>query len=94
MRPGTTARVDVPRMTLAASANALTVAGNTHAAIDILEYLIEAHPASVDGYWQLANIYRERGEREKAIEYYRKCLELMPGMPMVERFIAELEGKE
>ena len=86
--------IDVPTMTLAASANGLAMAGNTHAAIEILQYLVETHPASVDGHWQLANIYRERGERDKALGHYRKCLELLPNMPMVQRYIEELEGEE
>jgi hypothetical protein len=86
--------VDVPRMTLASKAAELAKKGASDSAMEILEHLIEIYPTSVDGYWQLANINRELGDRGKAIEYYRKCLEIMPNMPPARYWLEKLEAEE
>ena len=85
---------DVPAMTLASTADELSEKGASHAALEILEYLVEEYPSSVDGYWRLANLYREQGNSEKAIEYYRKCLELMPNMRPARYWIEKLEAQQ
>lgn len=86
--------VDVPERTLAAKADELSERGAIDSATEILEYLVEIHPASVDGYWRLANIHRTQGDREKAIEYYRKCLEIIPNMRPALHWIEKLEKQE
>ena len=86
--------VDVPEMTLAAKADELSGSGATDSALEILDYLVEAYPASVDGYWRLANLHRELGNREAAIGYYRKCLEFIPNMRPALDWIARLESQE
>lgn len=85
---------DVPNMTLAFEADALAERGESDAAREILEYLIQKYPWSVDGYWRLANLHRELGNRETAIEYYRKCLEIMPNMPPAREWLERLEASE
>jgi tetratricopeptide (TPR) repeat protein len=64
------------------------------AAQEIFEYVTEIYPASANGYWQLANLHRERGNHEKAIEYYRKCLEIIPNMRPARDWIEKLETQE
>jgi hypothetical protein len=47
----------------------------------------------LDGYWGLANLHRVRGEREPAIKYYRKCLEIMPNMGPAREWLEQLEAQ-
>jgi hypothetical protein len=85
--------VDVPAMALTSRADELTQAGARDSASAVLEYLVQVYPASVDGYWRLANLHRELGNRDLAITYYRKCLELMPNMPPARHWLEKLEGE-
>jgi len=85
--------VDVPEMVLAAKASELSAQGASDPARDILEYLIKVNPVSLDGYWGLANLHRVRGERELAIKYYRKCLEIMPNMGPAREWLEQLEAQ-
>jgi hypothetical protein len=86
--------VDVPASLLASSADELSGKGENDSAIEVLEYLIDIYPASLDGYWRLANIHRVKGDRQIAIEYYRKCLELMPNMRPARDWIEKLEEQQ
>jgi tetratricopeptide (TPR) repeat protein len=47
-------------------------------AIEIFKLNIEMYPKYANGYDSLAEAYLENGEREKAIRYYAKSLELNP----------------
>jgi hypothetical protein len=62
--------------------------------MEMLEYMVGVHPASVDGYWRLANLCREQGENETALEHYRKCLEIMPSMSPARYWIDQLQKGE
>ena len=84
----------IPEKVLADEASGLAEKGGSEAAIEILEYLIEIYPSSLNGYWRLANLYRELGDRETAIENYRKCLEIMPNMPPARHWLEKLEAGE
>jgi hypothetical protein len=85
--------IDVPERTLASKADELSQRGSIDAAIEVLDYLVEVYPMSVDGYWRLANLHREQGNRETAIGYYRKCLEIMPNMPPARYWLEQLEAQ-
>lgn len=86
--------ITIPEKTLADEALELAEKRGSDSAIEVLEYLIEIYPSSLNGYWRLANVYRELGDREKAIEYLRKCLEIMPGMPPALHWLEKLEAEE
>ena len=86
--------VDVPERTLYMKADELSKSGRGNSAKEILEYLIEVYPASVNGHWGLANLHREMGNREMALEYYRKCVELMPNMRPAMHWIDKLEAEQ
>ncbi len=86
--------VDVPERTLASEADELTQNGANAPAVEILDYLIKVYPTSVDGYWRLANLHREQGDHEKAIEYYRKCLDIMPDMVPARHWLDRLESQQ
>lgn len=80
----------VPEMTLVSKGLELKEKGEIEEAVEVFEYAAASYPASVNGCWQLANLYREQGDREKAIEYFRKCLEIMPGMPPARHWLEQL----
>jgi hypothetical protein len=84
--------IDVPELTLITRGVELKEKHLVEAAEEIFAYAVSAYPASVNGYWQLANLYRELNDRERALEYYRKCLEVMPGMRPAQHWIDKLEG--
>jgi hypothetical protein len=84
--------INIPEKILADEATELADRGESDRAIVVLEYLIELYPSSLNGYWRLANLYRELGNREAAIENYRKCLEIMPNMPPAMYWLEKLEA--
>jgi predicted alpha/beta superfamily hydrolase len=86
--------VDIPEATLAAKADDLSGKGERESAKEILDYLIEINPVSMDACWRLANLHRELGNRTLAIEYYRKCLEIMPNMRPARDWIERLEAQQ
>jgi tetratricopeptide (TPR) repeat protein len=86
--------IDIPEKVLADEAQELAEAGESDAALEILEYLIDIYPSSLNGYWRLANLYIGLGERDKAIQHLHKCLEIMPGMPPALHWLERLEAEE
>lgn len=68
----------------------LSVAGKTAEAITILEMNLEFNANSVSIVSMLADLHRQRGDREKAIERYRQVLQLAPNNPEARRRLAEL----
>ena len=53
--------------------------GQVDEAIEVFRLNVESYPRSWNVYDSLAEGYKVRGDRERAIEYYRKSLELNPG---------------
>lgn len=54
---------------------------------------IDANPNEADLYSLIGTFYKETGNREKAIEYYKKHLELNPNNENVKRELAKLEAQ-
>jgi len=61
-------------------------------AIDILLSAYQSFPKYLDFSYQLGFLYRELGERDKALEYLRKARELAPEDQNIQDLISELEG--
>jgi tetratricopeptide (TPR) repeat protein len=74
-------------------ARRLNESGNSEAAIAILEMNGEFNPKSGDIDFQLGELHRMRGEREKAIQRYRTALEKTPQHQGAKRRLEELEKK-
>ncbi len=55
-------------------------AGKFDEAIEIYNWIIEIDPDWVDGYNGIADVYRLKGDKELAIKYYAKSLEMNPEM--------------
>ncbi|MFZ5551900.1 MAG: tetratricopeptide repeat protein [Bacteroidota bacterium] len=66
-------------------------------AIAEIEKLIKNNPYEVRNYGIIAEMYEEQGNREKAMEYYNKILEIEPGNGIVRLSLAQYywnEGKK
>lgn len=72
-------------------ARRLTAAGNTSAAIAILEMNAEFYPKSASIEFTLGELHRDRGEHEKAIHRYRAALQKNPEHQTAKKRLAELE---
>jgi tetratricopeptide (TPR) repeat protein len=83
--------VAIPDMVLAMQSDNLVQSGRGDEAIEMLERLVGIYPHSLNGWWRLAGIYRERGDIDRAIHYYRKCLEVDPDMVYARQRIEQLE---
>jgi hypothetical protein len=71
-------------------ARRLTEAGNTDAAIAILEMNGEFYPRSADIDFTIGELHRSRGERDKAVARYRSALEKAPQHQAAKRWLSEL----
>jgi tetratricopeptide (TPR) repeat protein len=74
-------------------ARRLTEAGNTGAAIAILEMNAEFYPASAEIDFALGELHRQRGEREKAIARYESALGKRKEFPAAAARLKELREK-
>jgi predicted alpha/beta superfamily hydrolase len=83
--------VAIPDMVLAMGSDNLAQAGRVDEAIEMLERLVAIYPASLNGWWRLGGIYRERGDIDRALYYYRKCLEVDPSMVYAQQMIEQME---
>lgn len=75
-------------------ARSLSEAGNTEAAIAMLELNAEFYPASAAIDFSLGELHRKRGERDKAIARYRAALEKQPRFKEAQVRLDELLGKK
>ncbi len=74
-------------------ARRLFVAKDLRSAIAILEMNGEYYPKSASIDFQLGELYRELGEKDKALPRYKAALEKDPGLQPARARIAELEKK-
>jgi tetratricopeptide (TPR) repeat protein len=66
--------------------------GNALAARRVLEANLELDPRSAPTLFALARIHDTAGETGKAVEYYRRGLEIQPGNAQAQRRLRELTG--
>ena len=74
-------------------ARRLNEAGKTDAAIAMLELNGEFYPKSAEIDVMTGDLYRKRGDRDKALQRYRSALEKAPQNQLAKARIAELEKK-
>lgn len=60
-------------------------------AIALFEFNVELYPASWNAYDSLAEAYHAKGEKKKALELYKKSIELNPNNDNGKKFIARIE---
>jgi tetratricopeptide (TPR) repeat protein len=85
-------RYDFSEGTLNELARRLATQGKTAEAAALLELNAEFYPQSGQVAFQLAEVYRTRGERDKAIVWYRMAQEKDPNNPQIARRLQELTG--
>jgi predicted alpha/beta superfamily hydrolase len=77
------------------SADALIAQKDYAKAVEILVRQTSLYPNMLNGWWRLAGIAAEQGDSARAIELYRKCVEINPSVRnFVERRINALEHGE
>jgi tetratricopeptide (TPR) repeat protein len=84
--------IDPPELVLSQMSDRLTGAEAFDEALEVLNHLISLYPASVGGYWRLANLHRERGDTAAAIRFYRECLNRDPNMDPARMWLERLGG--
>ena len=62
-------------------------------AIEIFKLSVEAYPQSYNTYDSLAEAYMDHGDRDLAIQNYRKSLELNPGNTNATKMLQKLSAK-
>lgn len=67
---------------------------NISEAIKVLEYAVSIHPLSSDCSYYLGALYELNNNKETALKYYKKTLEIMPGMGQAIRKINALEAAQ
>jgi dienelactone hydrolase len=72
--------------------NDLLANGHFAEAAQIMRFAIQIEPSS-DAYSGLAEAYRKSGQKQLAIDNYKKALELAPGNPFVRPILEQLAGQ-
>ncbi|HEU0054201.1 MAG TPA: photosynthetic reaction center cytochrome c subunit family protein, partial [Longimicrobium sp.] len=85
-------RYDFSEGTVSDLARRLAARGKTAEAIALLEMNGEFYPNSGMIDFQLGEIYRARGDRDRAIAYYRTALQKQPDNMQAKRRLDELTG--
>ncbi|HET7232313.1 MAG TPA: c-type cytochrome [Longimicrobium sp.] len=85
-------RYDFSEASLTDLARTLAAQGKTAEAVTLLELNGEFYPQSGQIEFQLGEVYRMRGERDKALVHYRMAQAKDPNNPQIARRIQELSG--
>jgi tetratricopeptide (TPR) repeat protein len=91
-REALTGRYNFGEWTINELARSLAVEGKPEAALAMLEMNGEYYPKSGAIDFQIAELHRMRGEKDKAIARYRRALEKEPTNPTAKRRLEELLG--
>ena len=83
--------IGVPDAQLSFKGDELQERGNVEEAERLFGFLLDQNPVSVDALFRLANIYYARGEKEKALEYYKRCLEILQDVQMIRDRVEQIE---
>jgi hypothetical protein len=79
-----------PSLILVQAANGLMERGSFPEALEVLLHLVSLYPSSLDGPWQLGNLYRMMGDTATAIRYYQECLDRDPAMAPARHWLERL----
>jgi len=86
--------VDPPDFVLARASDQLSDAGSYEAALEVLLHLNGLYPASMNGLWRLANLYRQLADTAQAVTYYEACLSRDPNMAPAREWLERLTGEK
>lgn len=85
--------IDPPNLVLSQAGQAFMDRGEYETSLEVLHHLVEIHPHSLDGPWQLANLHRVMGDTATAILYYEECLRREPNMVPARTWLERLRGR-
>ena len=85
--------VDPPSLILTQAGRGLMDRGEYQASLEVLQHLVEIHPYSLDGPWQMANLHRMMGDTTTAIRYYEECLQREPNMVPARTWLERLRER-
>ena len=66
---------------------------NIKEAIEVFQANTFLFPKEANPYDSLAEAYLENGEKEKAVKYYKKALEIDPNFPSAKRALNKIENE-
>jgi len=84
--------VKPPGLILVQASQGMVERENYVEALGVLNQLVELYPSSLDGPWQMANLYRVMGDTATAVQYYRECLRQDPTMAPARQWLERLGG--
>lgn len=93
LKSGSDPDVYVAESELNAFGYALLRRKQVNEAIEVLKLNVEAYPQSANVYDSLGEAYMLRGDKEQAIENYRKALEIDPTMESAKQMLKKLSGQ-
>lgn len=90
-------KIDAPDLMLTFEGDKLVDRHKTSEAIELFEYQLKLYPKALNAFWRLGEIYRNLGDFEKAVHYYKGFLNIRDTdaamiynrLKMVERYINE-----
>jgi hypothetical protein len=85
--------VEPPDLVLTLAGNAMMNRGAYGEALEVMTRLVALYPASMNGVWGLANLYRAMGDTTAAIRYYEECLRRDPDMTPARDWLRRLSGR-
>jgi tetratricopeptide (TPR) repeat protein len=68
----------------------LAGAGRPEEGIELLKLAVELHPREANLYDSIGEFYLNTGQKEKAVEYYRKALEVNPNFENAKRMLEKI----
>ncbi len=63
-------------------------------ALEVLRLNVEAHPKSANAFDSLAEVYLKSGDKESAVRYYKKALEVDPLFGNAKEMLRQINGEK
>lgn len=79
---------------LSSLAEQLSLGGKSEEAIRVQEYNATLHPRDATVHWMLGNLYADAGRRERAIESFKKSLEIDPNNMPARKRLEQLQTQK
>lgn len=85
--------IDAPEHVLTVVSDKFSEQKKINEQLEVLKYILELYPKSLNALIRFANYYKSIGEKQKAIYYFEECLKIMPDLEIARRNINMLKDK-